>query len=83
MMVTMDPYADAFKDQWYAKYVQYAKDKNLIGKNTTKFDPNAGMSREEVAEVLYRTIALMVNKTPSYSTSLVVSNDVFDKFFKN
>jgi hypothetical protein len=55
--VTQNPYKDAFANQWYAKYLQYAKDKNLIDADRGNFIYPAGeMTRGKLAEVMYRLI---------------------------
>jgi len=55
--VTQDPYVDTPKASWYAKYVQYAKDKNLIDADATgKVFPDQGMTRAKLAETLYRLL---------------------------
>lgn len=53
--VASDPYADAPKDQWYAPYVQYAKDKNLIDADSKNMiHPAQDMTRGKLAEAMYR-----------------------------
>lgn len=65
--VTQNPYADAFTDQWYAKYVQYAKDKNLINAdNQNRIYPAQGMSRAKLAEILYRLTYIQQHQLSSY-----------------
>ncbi len=55
--VTQNPYADAFAGQWYAPYIQYAKDKNLIDSDDlNKVYPDQGMTRGSLAEVIYRLL---------------------------
>jgi amicyanin len=57
--VNENPYADAFKDQWYAKYVQYAKEKLIIeGDKDNKVYPSQGMTRAKLSETMYRLIYL-------------------------
>ena len=57
--VTQNPYADTPKDAWYAPYVQYAKDKNLIdADDQNKVYPGQGMTRGKLAETMYRLIYL-------------------------
>lgn len=76
------PFADVHANSWEAPYVAYAKDKNLIDSNGKNFNPNQGMTREEVAEVMYRTIVLKINKAPAYSTQLTASGDEVRQYFK-
>lgn len=60
--VTENLFADAFADQWYAKYVQYAKDKKLIeGDSDNKVYPGQGMTRAKLAETSYRFIQVTEN----------------------
>lgn len=60
--VTGNMFADAYADQWYAKYVQYAKDKKLIeGDAENNVYPGQGMTRAKWAEVAYRFIQVTEN----------------------
>ena len=47
-------FTDVYKD-WYTEYVQYVYDNNLMTgiKGTTKFEPNANITKAQVAQVLY------------------------------
>lgn len=66
--VTADPYADAFKDQWYAPYVEYAKEKNLIDADAQNMVyPAQGMTRGKLAESMYRLMYITANGLPAYS----------------
>lgn len=57
VFVGENPFADAFKDQWYAKYVQYAKDHLWItGDADNKIYPSQGMTRGKLAQLLYNSI---------------------------
>lgn len=50
-----DPYADTPKEEWYAKYIQYAKDKGLIDADLSNYVyPGQVMNRGTFAEVVYR-----------------------------
>lgn len=55
--VSEDPYNDAQKDAWYAPYAAYAKEHNLIDARNNMLHPASGMSRAEVAELMYRVLA--------------------------
>lgn len=62
IIVQGNPYADAFKDQWYAKYVQYAKDRKLIDADSdNKIYPDQGMTRGKLAETAYRLVYMQEN----------------------
>lgn len=50
-------YADTDIDAWYAPYVQYSKDNGLMDADVSgNFNPDATVSRGEVAETIYRLI---------------------------
>jgi plastocyanin len=62
IIVQGNPYADAFGDQWYAKYVQYAKDRKLIDADpNNKIFPDQGMTRGKLAETAYRLVYMQEN----------------------
>jgi len=67
VVVPQNPYADAFSNQWYSKYVEYAKEKNIIqADGYNKIYPGQGMSRGKMAEVLYRLIYVQTQGIGSY-----------------
>lgn len=50
-------YADVPRDAWFAPYVQYAKNNNLMAPDKAgRFNPSASVTRAEVAETLYRLL---------------------------
>jgi murein DD-endopeptidase MepM/ murein hydrolase activator NlpD len=79
--VTRDPFKDVSKDAWYALYVKFAKDKNIIDARGEYFRPDEGMTREEVADALYRAIILKVSGADKYSDSLAVASDKLVQYF--
>ena len=55
-------YSDTVSDSWYAVYVQYAKDNNLLGPESDGlFHPEKWMTRDEFSEVVYRLIQQQEN----------------------
>lgn len=71
VIVITDPYADVDAGDWFAIYFQYAKEKNLIEADASgKVYPAAGMSRAEVAEMMYRLIRIKETGAERYSTAL-------------
>lgn len=55
LTVSTDPYADTSSSEWYAPYVQYSKDKNLIDADAKNMVyPAQGMTRGKLAETMYR-----------------------------
>ena len=53
--ITQNSYADTIKDQWYAKYTEYAKEKNLLDADANNMIfPAQGMTRGKLAEAMYR-----------------------------
>ncbi len=81
--VSADVFTDVRKDSWYAPYVKYAKDKNLIDTSSNIFKPEEGMTRAEVAEVIYRTIVLKLSGQPKFAEGTAVSESVADLFFSH
>lgn len=70
-VVTVDPYVDVNNLSWYAPYVAYAKENNIFPVDGQYFNPSAPMSRIEVAEVIYRMIAVQQNGA-SYTSLMKV-----------
>jgi len=70
-VVMEDPYKDVNALSWYAPYVQYAKENNIFPVSGSYFNPSEPMSRIEVAEVIYRMIAVQQNET-SYNSLMRV-----------
>lgn len=71
-VVTEDPYEDVNNLSWYAPYVQYAKEKNIFPISGDYFNPGEPMSRLEVAEVIYRMIAVEQNDGEAYTSLMRV-----------
>lgn len=70
MTVSSAPFADVLADDWFALYFQYAKDKNLLEADTSnKISPSAGMTRGEVAEIIYRLMRIKETGANSYSAT--------------
>lgn len=68
MVPSVDPYADTPKTEWYAKYVQYAKDKNLIDADSqNKVYPSQAMTRGKLAETMFRVIYMKDNNQTEYT----------------
>ncbi len=69
VMVMSNPYADATMDQWYTKYVEYAKEKNLIdADNMNMIYPAQGMTRGKLADVMYRLMYMKAMGWDTYMT---------------
>lgn len=80
-VVSEDVYADVSADSWYAPYVKYGKEKNLLVISGNKFKPEEGMTRRETAELIYRTILLKVSGAPKYSSGIKVSDSAASNYF--
>jgi len=75
--VTSNPYADAMRNQWYSKYVQFAKDNQLIDSDRlNKIYPSQGMTRGKLAELIYRLL-LVVDKKNTGNVVIKISNMKF------
>lgn len=88
--VPSNPYTDAPKDQWYAKYVQFAKNGRLIDADASgKIYPAQGMTRGKLAEVAYRLIYInekaidifppKVEQTDTYVLSVNIKDMAYNK----
>lgn len=65
--VDANPYADAFKDQWYAKYVEYAKIRGLIDADASnKVYPAQGLTRGKLAEAIFRVMYIAEKNMEKY-----------------
>ncbi len=74
--VNADPYADAPKGDWFAGYLQYAKDHSLIDADAqNKVYPAQGMTRGKLAETMYRLILL--NEQGPQQTQQTQDNTVY------
>lgn len=70
-VLTEKPYEDVEMSDWFALYFEYAKEKNLIeGDSNGNIIPAAGMTRGEVAEMMYRLIRLQETGSSRYSSAL-------------
>ncbi|MEK7544726.1 MAG: S-layer homology domain-containing protein [Patescibacteria group bacterium] len=70
-IVSENPYSDVTTSDWFAPYVAYAKEKNILPENSLNFGPNDEVSRDEVAETLYRLMIVRETNAVAYSDSLV------------
>ena len=51
------PFTDVPGDAWYARYVNWAAANAIVnGTSETTFDPNAAISRQDMAVMLYRCL---------------------------
>lgn len=76
VQVLENPFADASKDQWYAKYLQYAKMSRLVdADDANKIYPAQGMTRAKLAEVAYRLLYLKDNQIDIYPPQNDVTPD--------
>lgn len=79
--INEDVYVDVPASSWYAPYVKYAKDKNLLVIKNNKFYPEEGMTREETSELIYRTIMLKVSGAPKFSSGIRISDSDLKNYF--
>lgn len=80
-IVSRDVYEDVPRGAWFARYVDFAKDKNLISVDGGNFYPEAGMTRGDVAELMYRLIVLKVSGEDSFSSEIRVGDADVRRFF--
>ena len=68
------PLRDVDKDAWYAPYAQFAYQKNIMDFEDRKFNANEYMTRENVAEAMYRVQVL------SQTGAARFDSDIADEF---
>lgn len=61
---------DVGRNQWFAPYVKFAMDKNIIDIDSNYFNPGKEMQRDEVAEAIYRVKVLTETGANQYTASL-------------
>jgi hypothetical protein len=71
-VVAEDPYNDVHYLDWYAPYAQFVKETNIAPWDSNNLKPSDSMTRGEVAEMLYRMMAIKNNEAESYSRMLVL-----------
>jgi len=69
-VVIGDPYDDVDNLDWFAHYANYAKESNLTPVDGDEFEPDHDMTRGEVAETIYRLLAISHNGVAEYSVLL-------------
>ncbi len=74
--ISFDPYQDVPKDSWFAPYFQYAKEKNLLDKNSAeKVNPDQDMTRGELAEIMYRIAYMNESGLPAFIDPNLTQDD--------
>lgn len=63
-------FTDVSENQWYAPYIQFAIEKNIIEIEGNKFKPTSVMKRDEIAEAIYRVKMLMMTGSNNFSSNL-------------
>lgn len=56
--VKEDPYNDVSKDAWFAAFIDYAKEHNILDNKRSKIYPGDAMTRRDVAEFIFRILVL-------------------------
>lgn len=64
-------YTDVDSKSWYAPYVQFAVEKNIIEVEGDKFNPTERMVRSDVAEAIYRVQLLTKTGAEIFSADLI------------
>lgn len=71
-VVVGNPYDDVHYLEWYAPYAQFVKLTNIAPWTDSMLNPSLPMTRAEVAEMIYRVLAIKQNEADAYSRTLVV-----------
>jgi len=64
--VIQNPYSDVNKNEWYAKYIELAKEKGLLEETGQYFGLQDKMSRASISENIYRTLMIKENGYNKY-----------------
>lgn len=67
---TEPSYEDTPVEEWYAKYVDFAKSAGLLEEEGATFAPADGLTRGSTAEVLFRSLAVYELEEGAYSEEL-------------
>jgi plastocyanin/predicted DNA-binding antitoxin AbrB/MazE fold protein len=73
--VSSNPYVDAIATEWYAKFVQYAKDQNWLkadGKNMIY--PSQGITRGKLAQLIYNAKNTPIIQTQQQTQQVTQQN---------
>lgn len=66
-IVSEDIYSDVKKNDWFAAYMMYSRNHNIIlSDDYGAVHPDQSMTRAAFAEVLYRTLVVMENKEEAF-----------------
>lgn len=71
-VVIGNPFEDVHYLDWYAPYAQFGSQTNILPWAEDSLYPGEAMTRGEVAEMIYRVLAIQQNSAESYSRMLVV-----------
>ncbi|MBU1018499.1 MAG: S-layer homology domain-containing protein [Patescibacteria group bacterium] len=69
-VVIGNPYKDVSSWDWFSPYANMSKELNLAPVNGSYFEPSHYMTRGEVAETIYRWLAIEYNGADEYSVLL-------------
>ena len=72
-VVIGNPFEDVHYLEWYAPYAQFGKQMNILPWESDTLDVGETMTRGEVAEMIYRVLAIQQNQAESYIMALVVN----------
>ena len=71
-VVVGDPYNDVHYLEWYAPLAQWVTETRVDPWNENKLNPGNAITRGDVAEILFRVLAIQRNEVPEYSRTLVM-----------
>jgi predicted DNA-binding antitoxin AbrB/MazE fold protein len=74
--LSVKAFADADMSQWYAAYLAFAKEENLIDADAAGLvHPNQGMTRGKLAELLYRLIFIKEHHLYAFPEGKLIDSD--------
>ena len=72
-VVIGNPFEDVHYLDWFAPYAQFGNQMNILPWEADTLKPSSAMTRGEVAEMIYRVIAIQQNSSDTYVATLVVN----------
>jgi hypothetical protein len=72
-VVIGNPFEDVHYLDWYAPYAQLGAQMNILPWDAENLEAGSTMTRGEVAEMIYRVIAIQQNSADNYVSTLVVN----------
>lgn len=64
------PFADINSNEWFAPYVDYAKERNYLEERTSRYFPELYLTRAQISELLFRAYITRMSESEAFSPTL-------------